>query len=398
MSFIRRPAVVRRLSAKALVAAVTLFALPALADFDGDFQQLRYALEFSRFSDAQLDAFRDPQRGPRQFRLNEKNAPWAGNYFPMAGGGIASRWQGPDRNTYPDLKRLPTLEELKALPQKTLDGLSPTEKFDIVNGRYDFPATTHELQRRGPLREFPKVQNWEGFCNGVRCAGILLPEPKHTVEVVNDDGIRIRFQPADLKALAGASYFYVEKYAQIGGPSREGRAAALPDPAVFDMALRYYVGQKKKAFVIDSHLGSEVWNESVVGYRRELGAPEKLSPAESAANPAAVSKVHVKLVLDTLGELQISESNKPTKKRVASGEVVQELKTAYWLFLDGAGKSVGGEWKLERGNRGIDFAWFGGGKGTDAQNFGGNQDLPFNKISRLVRQSASPSCKKVFTD
>ena len=85
-----------------------------------------------------------------------------------------------------------------------------------------------------------KVEEWEGFCNGVRCAGINLPEPTHKIAVKNPDGIQVRFEPADLKALAAASYFYVEKYSQLGSPTRVGKAQDQPNAGAFDLALRYF--------------------------------------------------------------------------------------------------------------------------------------------------------------
>ncbi len=262
-------------------------------------------------------------------------------------------------------------------------------------GYYDFRTTKHELETRGPQRATPP-QDWEGFCNGVRCAGIMTKEPKHPVSVMNNDGITVEFSPADLKALAGASYFYVEKYGQIGGPTADGKAENQPNPAVFDLVLRYHLGHMMKGFVIDSHLGSEIWNETVVGYNRKLGEIKSLTARERELYPKAFSKIRVDVVLDTLGEVDIKDSNNLTKKKVADGTLLTTLETAYTLYLDERGKAVDGKWHNGNGTRGVDFAWFVGGKGADHQYVykGGNPNLRFNKIRQLIEESTAPQCSK----
>ena len=359
-------------------------------DFQQDLDQLKYATKFAKIQSDDLEKYLDPTKGPTSFRLSAKDAPWAGNYFPMKEGGVANRWQ---RGQFPGaiLKQ----QEVKDLSAAELATLSPIEKYDILSGDYDFKATDFELTRRGPQRN-PPAAEWEGFCNGVRCAGFLLPEPRFPVEATNADGVRVTFQPADLKALAGVSYFYVEKYAGLGSPSRNAQKGGdQPNPAIFDMALRYNLAKRRKAFVVDSNLTSEIWNETVVGYEREVGEETKINAKESRKYPGAVAKRTIKLRLETLGEVDMSDSNKPTRANVAEGAHLQEIKAVYSLYIGADGRAVDGVWHRSDSDRGVDFAWFAGGKGTDGAE-GWNSHLDFKTIRKLFKESVHPSCSRVL--
>jgi len=368
-----------------------------LNSYARDLGALQEALGIAGFSKNIPDEYSDPTHGPLDFMLNARQAPWAGNYFPMFKGGLANRWQTREKI---DIEKLRDIKKsLRQLTPDQINRLSPIEKYDLYRGDYTFKSTLHELHKRGPLRPLP-VEEWEGFCNGVRCAGIHLPEPKHPITVASRDGIPVTFQPADLKALAGASYFFVEKYSQMGGPSfNDGHAQNQPNAAVFDLALRYYVAAKKAAFVIDSHLGSEIWNETVIGYKRDLLEPEPLTAEDEQLFPGAVSKRRVRLDLYSLADVSIRESNQSTKAKVAAGDYHKTTKTEYTLFLDSSGRAINGLWKKTRGLRGIDFVWFSGGRGTDSKNpqGNGNELLSFRTISRLVKLSSQAlSCRQVL--
>jgi hypothetical protein len=311
----------------------------------------------------------------------------------MLDGGIAQRWT----EGKPPAAILNKNEYMKLSPEARKK-LSPVEKYDVLLGLYDFRTTDHEMNFRGPFRQGSKIQDWEGFCNGVRCAGIMMPEPKFPVERTNPRGETVVFQPADLKALAGASYFYTEEYAQIGSPSREGRAENPPNAAVFDLVLRYGIGTANKSFIVDSHLGKQIWNESVVGYKRTLSPIMDLTDNEQNEYPDAVKKVKVELILETLGEIEIKDSNKATKAQVANGSLLKTIEGKYTLYLDRDGRAVEGKWVKGSKIRGIDFAWFVGGKGADKHyaEKGGNPYLEFGVIKSLINESAHPSCNKLF--
>jgi hypothetical protein len=304
----------------------------------------------------------------------------------MSDGGIAQRWR---LGYYP--LWIHTRQSIYQLTPKDRRNLSPIEKYDLWVGNYSFSATKHELVNRGPWRD-PLPEEWEGFCNGARCAGLLTPEPKFAVKVQNPEGIEVLFSPADIKALLSASYFYTEKYAQLGSPSIEGYAEHQPNPVLFDLTLRYFLARYQRGFVIDTHLGSELWNETVVGYQRELGNLETLNEHEKILYPLATQKISIHLKLETLGEVSIRDSNKNTTEGVANGSLLTQLQTSYTLYLDSQNRAIDGFWANGDHVRGIDFVWFGGGRGNDDlyPEQGGNPYLKFSRILYLLEQ-ASPT-------
>ncbi len=374
--------------------------------YSNDFNSLFLALQQSDFKTDKLWDYEDPLHGKRQYILPAKRAPWAGNYFAMQDGGIASRWQ---TKSYPALgENFPNAERVLSMSAEQINKLSPAEKYDLYVGDYNFTTTKHELIHRGPYRP-QRPEDWEGFCNGVRCAGFSLPEPKGPIDVVNRDGVTIRFQPSDLKALGGASYFYADKYTDMGRPSfGKEIAGAPPNPAAFDLALRFYIGVKRKAFVIDSHLGSEIWNESVVGFSRKIHDPAQLTISEKEKYPGATHKLFIETDLYTLGEVDIKESNGPTKKQVSEGKLHTVTPISYTLYINENNKAFDGEWSRAKAPRGVDFAWFSSGRGMDAEyspespeeqkRGNGNKDLHFSVIRRLfnIASKQAPLCRAIF--
>lgn len=387
--------------ASASLLVCLAFSAPAFATFESDLGYLRNAFQLAGFGKTDLAPYLDPNHGTNQFRLSAQDAPWAGNYFPMTKGGIAHRWADPPPQDAKRKEQWLKQTDLGALSREEINRLSPAEKYDLWVGDKDLSVTRHELNHRGPLRPTP-VKGWEGFCNGVRCAGINLPEPTSPITVKNPNGIEITFQPADLKALAGASYFYVENYAQIGAPSGKGLAEAQPNPAVFDVALRAYLANNKKAFVIDSNLGPEIWNESVIGYKREVKRAAVSSLWRRFMSPGVHSVVRVNIQLETLGEVSIGNSNKPTKSAVADGKMMKVTQLSYLLYLDKNGRTIDGRWEnglLGSSQRGVDFAWFGTGRGTDGDLAEGsrNPHLKFDKVRQLFMDASGGLCGKVFS-
>lgn len=384
---------VRRLVSICLIFGQFMGASSFAGTLKDDLHWYKASLAFSNVTKKGVESYLNPLKGQQNFRLNEQNAPWAGNYFPMIDGGIAQRWT---EGKAPEM--ILNRNEYMKLSPKERQNLSPVEKYDVLLGLYDFRTTEHEMNYRGPFRQGSKIQDWEGFCNGVRCAGIMMPEPKFAVERTNPRGEKVVFQPADLKALAGASYFYTQEYAQIGSPSREGRSENPPNAAVFDLVLRYGLGVNNKPFIIDSHLGKQIWNETVVGYRRNLSEEMKLTPTERQNYPEARSKIQVELLLETLGEIDIKNSNETTKAKVANGSILKTIDGSYTLYLDEEGRAVDGKWKKGTRVRGVDFAWFVGGKGADKHyaDQGGNPYLEFGVIKSLINESAHPSCNGIF--
>jgi|GEM_PF-1580063 len=321
--------------------------------------------------------------------LSESKAPWAANYLPWKSGGVARRF-GPDLGLPAPGKV--ALEDVKTMSRSELSRLSPIEKFDILEGNLDFRATKHELTLRG--KSTPGVESWEGFCNGMRAAGALAPEPIRTVErTVNFGGasVIVQFSPRDLKALLGVSYFYVEdsKYGQAG------KNQAPVNPGTLDIALRGLIGTDKTSFFVDVNTSEEIWNEAVVGFDRDAGPLRKLVDSDRAPTGAETRQnVHTTLYL--LGEARLDQMNKATRELVSkrSSRFVREVKVKYVLFLNKDGTIVDARWSSPA----VDSIWFAAGRGADADHssgiepttqkpFKGNKWLNWEILHSLVGDS-----------
>jgi len=332
-----------------------------------------------------------PQPGTTTVTLARDRAPWAANYLAWTNGGIARRLRDVRGRSAAeaDLR----WEQMTALPQQSLDSLSPIEKYDLAFGNLDFRATRHELSHRGTSVQ--GVQSWEGFCNGMRAAGVLTSEPVRAVQRVITSGnrrINIRFEPADIKALLGAAYFYVEdnKYGQAG------RNGVPVNPGSLDVSLRLMIGKLGDGFFVDASTSNQIWNETIVGYDRTASQPRPPAPQDAAVAGTA-SVIEVNTVLYLLGESDLEEMNRPTSARVAArdGRLLQTKPLSYLLFLDNGGFIRGGRWN---GAPAVDAIWFASGRGADmlhytgidpntGQPYRGNPHLDWLKINDLLRDS-----------
>ncbi len=345
---------------------------------------------------------------PDSFMPTVENAPWAANYFPMEDGGIASRY----KDAVPELmanytllnmdangaklSKEETLQKIKAMSQDEIDALSPTEKYDILRGDFEFSATRWELQNRGPQRN-PAPEGWEGFCNAMRAAGLIVPEPVNGITRKSKNGVTVNLDPADVKALIGATYFYVEKYAAIATPHQgTGLDKDAPNPGAFHIAMNHLALSGEFPIVIDvENKGSQLWNEAVVGYERSMSEPKSLTAAEKSANPNATQKVKVEFTMKALAEIDLEETNGATKHKVAAGELgINEIPYEYHLYIDDSGKIQGGKWL---GTKWPDFLWFPNGKGTDAEN-GGNTHLDFPTLLRWTKAAADKGASAAASD
>ncbi len=375
-----------------------------------DMGWLRNALRNYGLNVEELDDYSKWRDGKDSFFPTPENAPWAGPYFPMANNGIARRWQ--TRTLRDPLDALtvvlpfsrrsfrawafpnreePSLEEQRdrfvQMSSDEINKLSAIEKLDLLYGRYDLPGTKIELEKRGTLRR-PLPAFWEGFCNGARASGACIPEPKHPIEVENPDGLKIVFEPLDLKALAAAMYFYVEKFAALGESTRQwnlGRAK-MPDPVAVDVALRYLIGEKQKYFMFDSEQTAQVFNRTVVGYERKL-VKQDVDSSLKQYHRQAIGYVDYETTIYALAEIPISLANGFSGHWVTNKKNLKKFKWKYRLIYGPRDEILFGVWHK---NQGPDYVWFATGKGTDATNdLGVNPFLEFDHIEDLVLQSHS---------
>lgn len=324
--------------------------------------------------------------GINEYYPKGSDVPWGGYYMPLINGGISTRWQISD-DSYPKTTNLLTWERIKSMSIDEISKLSPSEKMDIYMGNKDFSITKNELTRRGPERN--NVQGWEGFCNGIRLAGASFPEPKKDILVKSKSGdeIFVKFLPADLKALGGAVYYYNEWYAALGENNKR-----KPNAGNFDVMLRLALGNQKRSFFLDVELGEPKFNETVVGYKREI-VRESPAASQELTSLGIKKVVDVRTTLYLLGEIGFRQANSMTVPLIENRELINSWVTNYKLYINENNEIIDGKWERFDAQPNYsfleypDYVWFGSGKGTDdlvsSTRFDNNVLLSFFEVQNL---------------
>jgi hypothetical protein len=278
--------------------------------------------------------------------------PWSDTYWPSYQGGIANRWQD-EKNNYPGFDyKLYKLEELKN-GSVDLNILSPAEKFDIFNSRYDYPLLNSEWQRCNP-----SDAGWEGICHGWTPAAIHYEEPNN-VTMKNKDGLEIPFGSSDVKALL--SYFLAQFASghektqfiaercntDIKKNPKEADSPECSDanPGTFHVMLTNMIGLASTAFTCDIDRSFEVWNQPITKYEYTLGNTS--APTNTSA-PGTVKEQSVSFTMYYVKETSAS----PT----AHKPLILNKKYNYLLDLDADGNILGGSYDKNQWDR-VDFMW-----------------------------------------
>lgn len=336
----------------------------ALAPDESDFCWSKKFLSNSPLHDNLDSSYLKYNIGINEYYPKGNNVPWGGYYMPLMNGGISTRWQISE-NSHPTSTTLLKWDKVQKMSTDEIAKLSPAEKMDIYMGNKNFVITKNELERRGPERS--NVEDWEGFCNGIRLAGVSFPEPQKEILVKSKTGeeIFVKFLPADLKALGGAVYYYNEWYAALGENNKR-----QPNAAYFDVLLRFVLGNQHRPFFLDIKAGSQKWNETIVGYKREVVSADNTIPQD--LTPQGIKQIiNVRTTLFLLGEIGFSEANSQTVPLIESKQLVNTWTTNYKLYVNDTNEIVNGKWEkfdLQPTHTYLeypDYVWFGGGKGTD---------------------------------
>lgn len=300
---------------------------------------------------------------PLKSILPSSKTPWASSYWPRFKGSINYRWNTPNPTGYN--LNYHSEARVKNMTVAELAKLSPAEKFDLVQGHYNYP-----LSRDVAANVNPKAKSYEGICDGWTATAIQFAEPA-PVEVTNPDGVVIPFGSADVKALmsydvsinfekGGLDPRFVGKYCSIPWGMRMGSSECKDvNPGAFHVILANQIGLKKESFAVDIDPGKETWNQPVYGFEFEIRGRTHVSGAASAY------VVHAKFMFAE-DDLEGEEAKKlfswePTVGTPNyAGEV---LEYDYILELDYAGRIIGGSWLGESKKNHPDLLW-----------------LPFNKI------------------
>ena len=348
----------------------------------------------------------EANRGKQSAFLTFEKTPWISNYFLFIHGGIATKWQSPSFNpkyykynpqTHTAIDKL-VWSRIKSMTKDQINKLSPAEKLDIYLGYEDFKITKWELENRGPFKK--DIADWEGYCNGVRAAGIFLPEPtkSYTVKSKLDSTISLTFYPTDLKALAIASCFYVTGYADVGNPTS---LTVLPNPTVFDVSLRFLIGNNIYPILFDrfsdldriqqNTASNEIWNTTIIGYNRQVLSKQDYTSAEM---PTAVKVWTISTTLNTIEDIDyVADFYKNSKQFIQQKDkkFIKSKIYKYKLYLDSESKILGGEWLGNYPNH----IWFAIGEGTQYEmnyttnqlELHGNENLDYKLVKELIEKA-----------
>lgn len=275
---------------------------------------------------------------------------WSGHYWPSNKNSINNRWNSPRKETFK--YDSPSRAAVMSLSQEALATLSPSEKYDLFLGRYDYPTKT-EAAQAGSKR----AEEWAGICHGWAPAANNHNEPTPKV-LTNPDGLQIPFGSADIKALLSYYYaFYTEDQDtdQIGlrcffgswlggmrGCNNDLNAGAL------HIVMANKLGLQKESFVMDRDRFNEVWNQPVVGYKSTV--LNAYLPKSSRAAKNAVREMRVETELYYVDESEPSW----TVDFGTKNQIITTLKMVYRLEISADGKIVGGEWETDDRP---DFLW-----------------------------------------
>lgn len=197
---------------------------------------------------------------------------WSGDYWALKKGNINYRWYAKNKIGY-NLNS-PDKERARRMRIPELAELSPSEKYDLFTGRYDYPLR-NEVDRIADKN----AQIWEGICHGWSPATMNHNEPVPKL-MTNPDGIEIPFGSTDIKALLSYYYAYAHKAPytyQVGkrcfkGPllNREKDCNEDLNAGAFHIILGNRIGLDQKGFIVDLQRFEQVWNHPVTGYQSRL--------------------------------------------------------------------------------------------------------------------------------
>jgi transglutaminase elicitor len=307
---------------------------------------------------AEIDTYNRPERlggfYERSFaalptRGSASRVPWTGTYWPKFKGGITHRWQTDEAHTY----LLHSLDRLRTMSRLEVARLSPSEKYDIYVGNYDYPLTTREK-----ARNHPHTPSWQGYCHGWAPASINYSEPA-PITVTNSDGIVIDFGASDVKALLSlfqGEVIQAERYTDsqlpyrkpvltVGSLTRRNdpllSEVADTNPGAFHLVLANKLGKRGESFVIDATTTSEIWNHPVHAFESQVLA--RGTPRPGGCRGAALELLVSSTVTYTT---EIAPRWTSVSGTSHHSDVVKVY--TYLLDLDTRGRILGGRWVTKR--------------------------------------------------
>lgn len=284
---------------------------------------------------------------PLAGQLKDRRKGWPSNHWSNYQGGIAHRWSSADYNSF--TYSLKPLQKLLTMEPHELNELSPSEKFDIFKGRYDYPLTKKVLSEVSP-----DENKWHGICHGVAPASLNHSEPK-SIMVTNPDGLSFMFYSSDISALM--SYYYARiassKVVLIGkrcnSYSRLNKSSPCEDinPGSFHIVLSNRLGILGEGFISDIDRFGEVWNHVAVHFSSSSISG---NPPSKQSALGTVKRIRMESLVTYAGAIA------PKFTSVIGTNLAEYVNHTYEYYLDinERGEILGGEWL---GEKRPDFVW-----------------------------------------
>lgn len=274
---------------------------------------------------------------------------WSSDYWARNKGGINYRWNSA-RPTGFNL-RSPTKDQAMMMTSAELAALAPSEKWDLFNGRYDYP-----LRKKVAAYASPSRPSWEGICDGWAGAALNHDEPR-PLTIANPDGIQIPFGSSDIKGLL--SWYYAKEYS--GGFAMMGRRCNGSNTTssdrcnhdmnagAFHIVLANRLGIEGISFIADMDRYAEVWNHLAFDFSSRI-VSSNLTPRSTSA----MGTVKVVRVRSTVDYVFLLTRNTWEPVLGTNGQRTRSRTYEYYLDLNAEGRIIGGDWITSQRP---DFLW-----------------------------------------
>lgn len=287
---------------------------------------------------------------PKEASIRYNPYAWSGSSWVSKKGGINFRWNS--ATPTPFYYQSPTLRELRRYRPENIMALSPTEKYDILMSRYDYPLKNEVMKTVSP-----EALDWEGICHGWAPASLNHPEPV-PVYATNAEGITVTFASSDIKALL--SYYYAA-HTNTDGTTYAGLRCNFGrwvggkneceqdlNAGAFHIIIGNLIGLRQEGIAADLDRFDQIWNHPLVAY-----STKAITKFRKPSKTAALTAVREVTMLTSVYYVDGGpDSFWPLFG--TSGQVFNKVDYTYSLELDVSGNIVGGEWISQKRP---DFLW-----------------------------------------
>jgi hypothetical protein len=318
-------------------------------------------------------------------------SPWSDDYWALYLGCLGKRYSDPSfpgssswEENHAYVRENPVLQIVASGNTRAIDQLSPSEKYDLLTG--DTAGTlTNGMWDEGKwyFDRYGEVETWMGICHGWAPASYMLPRPSKEVIVLAADGrTRVRFYPADLKALASLLWANANTVSRlIGGRCNDknpatdenGRVTSSKvfdtNPGTWHMSIVNQLGVTKRSFVMDATYDYEVWNQPICKYEYKYFNPQTMKVAQTLKSATVTKerftrdrfrKYRSAKAASFVGILMevsyvVETSAAPRTSDGPGDDNINTVLYKYDLELDASGRIIGGEWYTGKAHP--DFLW-----------------------------------------